>query len=177
MHMLFKNRFKQLLNSTFVLFFLASATFVSAQVDQTAELKVTINDVITFTLNDANPTLIFDEADDFINGVSYSASNAGVVTASGPFSLTVEADKKDMKDDADNKIKVSSVSIQATGSNIGTANKVSLDDSDQDIISGAPAGISKSFGLTYTTAGNDTEFIGKPAGDYTVELTFTATLD
>ena len=168
---------EKLLKSAFVLLFVASATFVTAQVEQTAELKVTINDIISFTLNDANPTLIFDESDDFINGVTYTASNAGTVTASGAFSISVEADKKDLEDSAGNKIKAKSVSLEATGSSIGSKTKVELDKSGQEIISGAPACISKTFGLSYTTTGNDVEFIGKPAGDYTVQLTFTASLD
>lgn len=139
-------QFKQIVKTAFVLLFVTSATMLSAQVEQTAELKVTINDVITFTLNDANPTLVFDEADDFINGVSYTAANAGTVTASAPFSVTVEADKKDLEDTAGNKIKASSISIEASGSAFGTKSKITIDDSEQDIITGAPAGISKSFG-------------------------------
>ncbi len=170
-------RLNQLIKSLFVLLFVASATLVSAQVEQTAELKVEINDVITFTLNDVNPTLVFDEADDFINGVSYSNANAGVVTASQPFSITIEAEEEDLEDSAGNKISVESIQVLATGSNIGSASQLAITDDDQDIISGAPAGISKTFGLTYSTVGNDTEFIGKPAGDYTVQLTFTASLD
>jgi hypothetical protein len=168
---------QRLIKSAFILLFVASATFVTAQEEQTAELKVTINDIITFTLNDANPTLIFDESDDFINGVTYTASNAGVVTASGAFSLSVTAENKDLEDSAGNKIAAESVAVEATGSGIGTTTKISLKKGKQDIISGAPAAISKSFDLTYSTTGNDTEFIGKPAGDYTVDLTFTATLD
>jgi len=168
---------QRLFKSTFILLFVASATFVSAQVEQTAELKVTINDVITFTLNDANPTLIFDESDDFINGVTYTATNAGTITASGAFSLSVTAEKKDLEDSAGNKINAGSVSVEASGSDIGSTAKIALKKGKQDIISGAPAGISKSFDLTYSTAGNDTEFIGKPAGDYTVDLTFIASLD
>ena len=171
------HHFTQIAKSVFVLAFMALATFASAQVDQSAELKVTINDVITFTLNDANPTLIFDEADDFIKGVSYSATTAGIVTASGPFSISVEAEDKDLEDSAGNKIKASCISLQASGSDIGTAKKISLTNKEEDIISGAPAGIAKTFGLTYSTTGNDLEFIGKPAGDYTVQLTFTASLD
>ena len=167
----------RLIKSAFILVFVATATFLSAQVDQSAELKVTINDVITFTLNDANPTLIFDESDDFINGVTYSASAAGTVTASGAYSVSVTAEKSDLEDTAGNKIAASSISVEPSGSGIGTATKVALGTSKQDIISGAPAAISKTFDLTYTTVGNDTEFIGKPAGDYTVDLTFTATLD
>jgi len=167
----------QLFKSTLILLFLASATFVSAQEEQTAELKVTINDIISFTLNDANPTLVFDESDDFINGVTYTASSAGTITSSGAFSLSVTADKKDLEDSAGNKISAESISLEATGSSLGTTTKVALGKDKQDIISGAPAGISKTFDLSYTTAGNDTEFIGKPAGDYTVQLTFTATLD
>ncbi len=168
---------QRLIKSAFILLFVASATFVSAQVEQTAELKVTIKDVITFTLNDANPTLIFDEADDFINGVTYSASNAGTITASGAFSLTVKAEKNHLEDSAGNKIKAGSISLQASGTDLGTTDKIELKTSKKEIISGAPAGISKTFDLTYSTTGNDTEFIGKPAGDYTVDLTFVAALD
>ncbi len=105
----------QLFKSTLILLFLASATFVSAQEEQTAELKVTINDIISFTLNDANPTLVFDESDDFINGVTYTASSAGTITSSGAFSLSVTADKKDLEDSAGNKISAESISLEATG--------------------------------------------------------------
>ena len=168
---------QRLFKSLFLLHFIGSATFLSAQVEQTAELKVTINDIITFTLNDVNPTLIFDEADDFANGVSYTASNAGVVTASGTFSLSVEAKKKDLEDSAGNKIDGESISLEAIGAGLGSLSKIAISNKSQDLISGAPACIAKTFDLTYSTAGNDTEFIGKPAGDYTVELTFTATLD
>ncbi len=161
----------------FTLAFVALATFASAQVDQSAELKVTINEVITFTLNDANPTLVFDEADDFINGVTYTASNAGIITASGAYSLSVKAQKRNLEDSAGNKIKAKSISVEATGAGLGTLTKVALNASKQAIISGAPACISKTFDLSYTTVGNDTEFIGKPPGDYTVNLVFIASLD
>ena len=73
------------------LFCLISTIQLSAQEEQNAVLEVRIWPVITFTLNDLNPTLIFDEADDFINGVSYTASGAAEVTASAAFSVEVKA--------------------------------------------------------------------------------------
>ena len=150
---------------------------LSAQVDQTAELKVTINDILSFTLDDTNPTLVFDESADFINGISYTASSAGTVTSSGAYSVSVKAEKNHLEDSSGNKIKVNSITLEATGTDLGTLAAVALKTSGQDIVSGAPAAISKTFDLKYSTTGNDSEFIGKPAGDYTVELTFTATLD
>ncbi len=167
----------RLIKSVFVLLFMASAAFVSAQVEQTAELKVTINSVITFELNDANPTLVFDETDDFINGVSYSATNAGTITSAGAYSVIVLAEKNYLEDSAGNKISTKSISLEAKGSDLGTLSKVKLNSDKQTIIANAPAAISKTFDLTYSTEANDTEFIGKPEGDYTVELVFIASLD
>ena len=171
------NKLNQLIKASFVLAFTVLAGTASAQVDQTAELNVTIKDVITFVLDDVNPSLTFDEASDFIDGVSTSSENAATVTASGAYSVSVKAEKNHLEDVAGNKIKVGSIAVQATGSDLGTTDKISLKPSAQTIISAAPAAIKKTFGLTYSTTGNDTEFIGKPAGDYKVKLTYTATLD
>ncbi len=159
-----------------ILFFLAPINAFS-QEEQSAELEVRLYPVLTFTLLDVNPTLIFDEADDFINGVTYTAPDAAKVTASAPFSITVKADKNHLRDSANNKIKTKSVYLEASGTDIGSTSKVALSPAKREFISGAPAGIEKNIGFTYSTVGNDSEFIGKPAGDYTVELTFTATLD
>ena len=171
------NNFKAFKISFFVLALTLCANVASAQVDQTAKLNVTIKDVITFVLNDVSPSLVFDESSDFENGVSTSNDKAAVVTASLPFSVTVTASADDLEDVAGNKIAVKSISVKPTGSGIGTATEISLSSTAQTIISAAPAAIQQSFGLTYSTAANDAEFIGKPAGDYTVTLTYTASLD
>jgi hypothetical protein len=175
--MLIMKNFYRLIKTGLAFSLLGMATFASAQVEQTAELKVTINDIISFTLSDVTPSLTFDEASDFTDGVSYSANSAGTIISSGAFSLSVKAEKGDLEDSSGNKIDVGSISLTASGTDLGTTEQISLGTSEQDIISAAPAAISKTFDLTYATTGNDTEFIGKPAGDYTVELTFTATLD
>ena len=91
--------------------------------------------------------------------------------------MEVKADKMHLRDASNNKIKVTSIFLEASGLGLGTTEKISLRPNKQEIISSAPAAISKLINLTYSTEGNDTEFIGKPAGDYTVELVFTASLD
>ena len=166
-----------LIKSTLIIFFTSWGTFLTAQVNQTAELKVSMNDVLTFTLNDANPTLIFDDADDFINGVTYTATNAATVTSSRTFDLKVKAENRHLIDGAGNKIAVRNIFIEPKGTNLGTTRKKRIIKNKRIIISNAPACISKSIDLVYSTEPNDKDFIGKPAGDYTVELLFIASLD
>ncbi|MCB0663382.1 MAG: hypothetical protein KDC24_11625 [Saprospiraceae bacterium] len=144
---------------------------------QTATLTVIINNAIALNLTDVNPTLIFDEASDFVNGVTYSASPAGDVTATRAFDVTVAASGADLDDGFGNTIPVSSVAVEPTGAGLGTTSQVSLSTADQTIINNAPAAVSQPFGLTYSTAPNDPNFVNKPSGTYNVTLTYTATLD
>ena len=168
---------KQKLVLTFLFLAIGVSIGFAQSSSQNATLTVIINQSISLTLNDVNPTLVFDEASDFVNGVSYAAQNAGEVTATRPYDLSVLAAANVISDGSGNTIPVGSVAVEATATSGGTASQVNLTTNAQTIINNAPAGLNQPFGLTYSTAANDANFLSVPDGSYTVTLTYTATLD
>ncbi|MFK7933176.1 MAG: hypothetical protein AB8G22_06675 [Saprospiraceae bacterium] len=147
------------------------------QSSQNATLTVQINQAISLTLTDVNPTLVFDEASDFVNGVTTTAANAGEVTATRAYSLSVQAATSVIDDGSGNSIPVNSVTVTPTATSGGNASATTLSTTDTDIITAAPAGVALPFGLAYSTQPNDASFTNVPNGNYTVQLTYTATLD
>jgi hypothetical protein len=145
--------------------------------NQTATLTVLINNAISLNLTDVNPTLTFDDAGDFTSGVTYAAAPAGNVTATRAYDVSVTASATDLSDGSGNTIPVSSINVEATGTGLGTLSNADLSTTAQTIINNAPAAVAQNFGLTYSTAPNDPNFVNKPSGSYTVTLTYTATLD
>ena len=169
---------KRTLTALLLLSGLFTVNIVNAQINQTANLSVVLNNTVTFVLSDVSPLLTFTDSDDYNNGVTYTAAAAGLVTANAPFSISVKSNSETLNATlGDESIDVGAISLQATGSNLGTTDKIALSTSEQDIIQGAPAGLAKTFGLTYSTAPGDEDFIGKAADAYTTTLVFTATLD
>lgn len=151
-----------------------------AQIDQTAVLSVTMTDVVAFVLADVAPAIIYDDSDDFENGVTYSHPTgiAGTVTATGNYSISVASADENLGNIAfSSVIPVSSVSVTASGDNLGSTPTVALSTTPQDIISGAQSGVAQTFNLTYATAGGDTNFQGLETGVYSTTLTYSATLD
>ena len=138
-------------------------------------MSVTLNNTLVFVLTDIAPAMVFLDSDDYENGVTYTAAAGGSVTCTAPFSVDVKSDG-DLTSGA-NTIAIGSISVQATGTDLGTTNAVDISTTDQAVISAAPAGLTKLFGLTYSTTGGDSEFIGKPTGAYTATLTYTASID
>lgn len=150
--------------------------FADAQIDQTAALTVNIANVVAFVLTDVTPTIIYDDSDDYEDGVTYTAALGGTVTSTNNFSVSVAASTDNLVFGTES-IPVSSIAVQANGTDFGSTPQVNLSSTPQDIIAGAPSGIAKIFGLTYSTTGGDDAFLGKPTGIYATTLTYTATLD
>ncbi|UYQ93210.1 hypothetical protein MKQ68_24310 [Chitinophaga horti] len=142
---------------------------------QNATLTVRLVAVLTMTVNETNPTLVFANAADYANGVSVTYPNALTVTSTSAYTIKVKAATADLTNGS-NSIPVSNVKVQPTGTTgIGTPSQVSLSTTDQNIVTSAPAAILKNINLQYSTDANNAAFIGKPAGDYTTQITFTAT--
>lgn len=161
-----------------VLSFLALLLCLNSASAQTYNptLGVTLTNVVAFTLTDLAPALVFSSSESYSDGVTYTNALAGTVTATGNFSVSVASATENLSFTI-NEIPISSIKVQASGTDMGTTPLVTLSTTEQDIISNAPSGLVKPFSLTYSTTGNDANFLGKPAGIYTASLIYTATLD
>ena len=148
-----------------------------AQSSQNATMTVTLTSTVVIALTDIAPALVFTSGTDYQNGVTHVAPAAGTVTATGPFSVSVRSTTAALTEIGGDEIAVNTISVQATGSDLGTTSTVNLSTADATIIAGAPAGLAKIFGLSYATSPGSSEFYGKTAGAYAGTLVYTATLD
>lgn len=154
---------------------LAGVSISSKASAQNATLTVTLTPVLVMTVNETNPTLVFSNATDYANGVSATYNNALTVTSTTAYTIKVRSGSADLVNGS-NTIPVSNVKVAPSGTTgIGTTTTVSISTTDQAIITTAPAAILKNINLQYSTDANNEAFIGKPSGNYTATLTFTAT--
>lgn len=141
---------------------------------------VTITQLLALTVTPAD-ALVYAAETDYQNGVSSTTPGIGTATATGTFSVSVQANAADFTDGT-NSFPVSSVSV--TPSNPGIHDLGTLSGSvalssvtAQPIISGAAPGVLVPFELDYSTQGNDANITGLPTGVYTATLTYTLSLD
>ncbi|RAJ04103.1 hypothetical protein LX64_02981 [Chitinophaga skermanii] len=147
----------------------------SAQTTANTTLTVILNPVLVMTLSATPPTLTFATANDYANGVSATYANAITVTSTANYSITVKTSSADLANGA-NTIPVSNVNVAVSGTTgVGTTGSGALSTTDLAIVTNAPAAIAKGIGLTYSTTAGNPAFVGKPSGNYTTTLTFTAT--
>lgn len=169
-----------------LLFFAALALFVAAgsraqaQTTGNVTLNVTLVDIVTLTVN-ANNTVDFNlnSASSYAANQTQTQTSQLTITANRPFDLAVKSNNANLAFGA-NTIPLNVVKIESTNANLGSATltQATLSATNQTIIDEAPAAVARNIDLKYTllTNTNLTDF-NKPAGTYTTQLEYTASID
>jgi hypothetical protein len=146
---------------------------VFGQTTGTATLNVILVDVLQLTVNTSSATLNFATAANYTNGVSSTVSNQLGIFSSRPYGLQVRANATNLTNAGSYTIPVSNISIVPTGTTgIGTTSAVALSNTDQTFVAVAPATLSKSISMLYSTSAGNTAFL-LPGGTFSATLTFT----
>ena len=149
----------------------------------TTAVNIKLSDVISI---DAGSVAIGGAVDfNYVTAADYNTSkttlvpNSLIVTSTKNFDVKVKADGANFNNGT-NVIPVDVLTIKAaTGGTVaGTQNTVILSTVDQDLIVNAPLGSALTLNLDYTipaAKSSSSDILGKPAGTYTQNVTYTAT--
>src|SRR5690606_2234213 len=149
----------------------------------TTRVNIVLNDVISI---DAGSIAIGGAVDfNYVTAADYNTTNTATVEKSLIITSTKNFDVK-VKDgganftNGTNNIPVDVLTIKAaTGGNMaGTQNTVVLSTNDQVLIGNAPLGSALTLNLDYeipSIESSSSKILGKPAGTYTQNVTYTAT--
>lgn len=148
-----------------------------AQLTGTTTLHVKIIDALSITVNDANVTLTFANANDYVNGRDTTLNNHLTVTSNQAYDVKVKSASTNLTSGANNIATNSvTVSIPAGQSLGGTTAPAALTTTDQTIISAGNPVTSQGINVEYeipSSISTTSAILGKPAGDYTTTLTYT----
>ncbi|MGE4586049.1 MAG: hypothetical protein AB7D05_01770 [Mangrovibacterium sp.] len=137
-------------------------------------LNVKLVTVQNIAVNSAQETvtLIFDEAGDYINGVSENQSGHLIVTSTSGFQVKVSA-SGDLNYGT-NTIPVKTISVEPSGA-AGEGESFtpqSLSTTEAQIISSTYGKAGKSYDISYVSAGGS-DYMDIPSGTYTTTVTYT----
>lgn len=159
---------------------LVLAAPAKAQTTGNVTLNVTLVDIVTLTVN-ANNTVDFNlnSASSYASDQTQTQTSQLTITANRPFDLAVKSNGANLAFGA-NTIPLSVVKVESTNANLGSATltQATLTTANQTIIDEAPAAVARNIDLKYTllTNTNLSDF-NKPAGTYTAQLEYTASID
>ena len=155
------------------------------------EVNIKLNDVISI---DAGSTSIGGKVDfnfltaaDYNNGlIAPTVINALVVTSTKNFDVNVKADGVNFVNGTNVipvdvlKINANSFGTSAQNTMGGTKNSLQVSSTqDQKLVDNAPLGSARSLNITYSipaAESSSNKILGKPAGTYTQNITYTATV-
>ncbi|WP_432221404.1 peptidoglycan-binding protein LysM [Flavobacterium sp. TMP13] len=157
-----------------------AAQTVSNPASTTVNLK--LSDVISIDAGSAATGGIVDfnyvNSNDYNTVKNVTVPNSLIVTSSKNFDVKVKAEGANFVNGSNN-IPVNVLQITAvTGTSMtGTFNTVALSTADQVLVSNATLGAKKSLSIDYSISAlkASTVLLGKPAGTYTQQVTYTAT--
>lgn len=121
----------------------------------------------------------FDTAEKYNTGLTVNVPNSLKVTSTKNFDIKVKADGANFTDGT-NDIPVGVMTIQVAegGTMGGEPTTIVLTTTDQFLVSGADLGSSLTLDLDYiipAAKSSSSDILGKPAGTYTQNVTYTAT--
>ncbi len=121
----------------------------------------------------------YENANDYNSEKTASVPNSLIITFTKPFDLKVKANGENFESGS-NSIPVNVLSVQCNASSQinGISTPIILSTQDQVLISGADSGYKMNLDLDYTIAqgrSSSVDILGKPAGNYTQMVTYTAT--
>ena len=120
----------------------------------------------------------YPTAADYNEAKNATVENSLIVTSSKNFDVKVKADGANFVNGT-NLIPVNVLQIKAVtgGTMVGTFNEITLSTADQTLVDNATLGAQKSLSIDYSISAEkaQTVLLGKPAGTYTQNVTYTAT--
>lgn len=173
-----KNRFTLLS----VAIILISVSFASAQT-ATTRINLKLADVLSIdpgsAANGGSVDFNYNNVADYNSEKTTTVSNSLIITFSKPFDLKVKANGENFENGS-NIIPIDVLTIRKNESSqiAGTSTPIILSTQDQVLISGADRGSKLSLDLDYIipqAKSSSTDILGKPAGNYTQMITYTAT--
>ena len=152
----------------------------------TTAVNIILNDVIsidaTSIANGGAVDFKYVTAEDYNKDKTAIVRNSLIVTSTEEFNVNVKADGNFLNKTAGTNIPVDVLTIKAAtgGSMNGTPSTVTLSTNDQLLIAKAPLGSALTLDLDYTIPkekSSSTDILGKKAGTYTANVTYTVTTD
>lgn len=149
----------------------------------TTTINLVLTDVISIepgsAANDGTVDFYYENENDYNSEKTNTVPNSLIITFSKPFDLKVKANGENFENGS-NFIPVNVLTIKRNESSqiTGTSSPVILSTEDQVLVSGADRGSKLSLDLDYTipqAKSASTDILGKPAGTYTQQITYTAT--
>lgn len=166
------------------------STSLDAQTTTNTTLNVVLNDVRSIKVNPSqtNVSLIFNNADDYTNGVFSNQASHLEITSTGGYIVKVKSSGPNLTNGV-NTIPVNTISLTPTVSSSQSANTIgatgstgavvvkivsttTLSSTDAQFIN-SPTGSTKIFyDVKYASTGGP-NYINKPAGTYTTTITYS----
>lgn len=121
----------------------------------------------------------FTHVNHYHDGLTAIVPNSLIVTSTKNFNIHVKAEGESFTDGTNNiPVNVLIIKAATTGSMGGTPRPITLSTDDQLLIGNAPLGSALTLDLDYTipaAKSSSPDILGKPAGTYTAQVTYTAT--
>ena len=149
----------------------------------TTAVNIILNDVISIDSGSiANGGVVdfnYATAEDYNSTKTATVASSLIVTSTKNFDVKVKAEGPNFTNGS-NVIPVDVLTIKAAtgGTMAGTQNTIVLSTADQVLIANAPLGSALTLDLDYTipeAKSSSVDILGKPAGTYTQNVTYTAT--
>ncbi|WP_026451266.1 hypothetical protein [Aequorivita capsosiphonis] len=149
----------------------------------TTAVNIILSDVISIdagsVANGGAVDFNYVTAEDYNSTKTATVANSLIVTSTKNFDVKVKADGANFINGSNN-IPVDVLTIKAAtgGSMAGTQNTIVLSTADQVLIGNAPLGSALTLDLDYeipAAKSSSADILGKPAGTYTQNVTYTAT--
>src|SRR5690606_28390757 len=174
---------KQIIIATLALGAIIFGTNNTQAQTATTAVNIKLSDVISIDAGSvANGGIVdfnYVTAEDYNTTKTATVENSLIVTSTKNFDVKVKAEGENFTNGA-NVIPVNVLTIKAAagGSMAGTRNTIVLSNNDQVLIGNAPLGSALTLNLDYeipASKSSSTDILGKTAGTYTQNVTYTAT--
>ena|SRR5690606_13039410 len=173
---------KQIIIATLALGAILFGTNNAQAQTATTAVNIKLSDVISIDEGSVANNGIVDfnyiTAQDYNTTKTTTVPSSLIITSTKNFNVTVKAGGASFTDGTNN-IPVDVLTIKAAGGTMhGTQNTVVLSTNDQVLIGNAPLGSALKLNLDYEIPANESsssKILGKPAGTYTQNVTYTAT--
>lgn len=165
-----------------LVFFITFCGSAIAQETKT-RINITLADVISIEPNSAaiggSVNFLYENVNDYNSEKTTTIPNSLIITFTKPFDLRVKANGENFENGSHN-IPVNVLTIRRNESSkiTGVSNPIILSTQDQVLISGADLGSKLNLDLDYIipkARSSSNDILGKPAGTYTQQVTYTAT--
>lgn len=146
----------------------------AATVNTLTPLTIQVADLQEMKISQSTINIDFNQLSDYQNGVSVDIPNHLIVSKTNPFDIYVKAQSNTLNN-GENSIPVNCIQIgPAEGQS--AVQSVTLSTTAQKIISGEAPCLDKPYSIRYSIPSDKvSSLIGKPAGTYTTNITYSFT--